>query len=300
MIGEKTVRPFVKWAGGKGQLLDEIRCRYPYELGKSINRYCEPFVGGGAVLFDVLSQFEMKEVVINDINAELITAYRQIKNRVSDLLALLDNIQNSFWQLDNEQRKAYFYDKRERFNYLMVNGDESVNLEKAALFIFLNKTCFNGLYRVNKKGLFNVPMGRYKKPLICDENNLLAINKLLQGVTIHCGDYKQCLEFIDKNTFVYIDPPYLPLTKTASFTAYNETSFDETDQIELCEFVDSIHKKGAKVVVSNSDPKNANKDDRFFDELYKKYYINRITAKRVINCNGQSRGKISELLITNF
>ena len=182
----------------------------------------------------------------------------------------------------------------------MVNGDESVNLEKAALFIFLNKTCFNGLYRVNKKGLFNVPMGRYKKPLICDENNLLAINKLLQGVTIHCGDYKQCLEFIDKNTFVYIDPPYLPLTKTASFTAYNETSFDETDQIELCEFVDSIHKKGAKVVVSNSDPKNTNKDDRFFDELYKKYYINRITAKRVINCNGQSRGKISELLITNF
>ncbi|MGI6144883.1 MAG: DNA adenine methylase [Peptococcia bacterium] len=298
--GNVKVKPFVKWAGGKGQLLDEIRAKYPKDLGKSINRYCEPFVGGGAVLFDLLSTYSFKEVLINDINAELINTYNQIKNQVEELLQRLEYLQDIYWPLAKTERKKMYLEIRERFNCLKVNSNEQVNLEKAVLFIFLNKTCFNGLFRVNKKGLFNVPMGAYKKPLICDKKNLLAINKLLQGVQIRCGDYKECADFIDKNTFVYIDPPYRPLSITANFTAYTENVFDDHEQIALGKFVDEIHRQGAKVVISNSDPKNMDKDDNFFDKIYNKYNIKRITAKRMINCNSERRGEISELLISNY
>ncbi|MEG2465446.1 MAG: DNA adenine methylase [Kiritimatiellia bacterium] len=294
------VKPFIKWAGGKSQLLPDIRSKYPKELGKSITKYCEPFVGGGAVLFDVLSNYEIKEVFINDINAELTNTYSHIKNDVNELLLELAKMQDAFWPLDAERRKEYYYEKRERFNFLKVNGDEAVNLEKAALFIFLNKTCFNGLFRVNKRGLFNVPMGAYKKPLICDVNNLTAISKLLENVTIQCGDYKNSLAFIDKNTFVYIDPPYRPLTVTASFTSYSEADFDDKEQKELAAFVDNITAKNAKVVISNSDPKNSDEKDTFFDDIYIRYNILRVTAKRMINCNGESRGSVSELLISNY
>lgn len=295
-----TIKPFVKWAGGKGQLLPEIRNRYPIELGKSINRYCEPFVGGGAVLFDILTNYEVKEVLINDINSELTNTYFQIKTHLDGLTQQLSDMQKIYWELNTEKRKEYYYDKREHFNYLKVNGDENTNLEKAALFIFLNKTCFNGLFRVNKKGLFNVPIGSYKNPLICDMDNLKRINVLLQKVTIRCGDYKGCLDFCDQNTFVYIDPPYRPLTETASFKSYTETEFNDKEQIELGRFVADLTRKGSRVLVSNSDPKNSDGDDNFFDELYSKYSIDRVLAKRMINCNGKSRGNISELLITNF
>jgi DNA adenine methylase len=297
---EIVTKPFIKWAGGKGQLLADIRKKYPSELGKRINRYCEPFIGGGAVFFDMLSCYDLKEILINDINAELINTYKHIQNHVEDLLNQLQVMQNIFWPFDSEQRKTYYYEKRERFNYLKVNDDEKFNLEKAALFIFLNKTCFNGLFRVNSKGLYNVPMGAYKKPIICDEKNLTNISKLLKNVTIQCGDYKNCLYFINQSTFVYIDPPYRPITETASFTAYSENMFDDKEQIALGRFVDDLHNVGAKVVISNSDPKNNNKTDEFFDELYKAYYIKRVTAKRMINCNGESRGNISELLISNY
>lgn len=295
-----TVKPFIKWAGGKSQLLSDIRNNYPTGLGRSVKRYCEPFVGGGAVLFDILGNYDVNEVLINDINEELINTYRKIKETPKELISDLTNVQNEFWPLDIESRKEYYYVKRERFNYLKVNGDEKVNLEKAALFIFLNKTCFNGLYRVNKKGLFNVPAGAYKKPLICDAENLINISKLLQRVDIKCGDYKRCLDFADTNTFYYIDPPYRPLTQTASFTSYAEGDFADKEQIELGHFVDALTTKGAKVVVSNSDPKNSDSDDCFFDELYSKYNISRVTAKRMINCNGESRGDISELIISNY
>lgn len=295
-----NAKPFIKWAGGKSQLLPDIRKKYPKELGKSITKYCEPFVGGGAVLFDVLLNYEIDEVLINDINAELTNTYSHIKNHLAELLLEITKMQEHFWTLDVEKRKEYYYEKRERFNYLKVNGDEAVNLEKAALFIFLNKTCFNGLFRVNKKGLFNVPMGAYKKPMICDKDNLTAISGLLKNVTIRCGDYKECLEFIDERTFVYIDPPYRPLTATASFTSYAEADFNDKEQRELGAFVDGITAKKAKVVISNSDPKNSDEDDTFFDDLYGRYNILRVTAKRMINCNGESRGNVSELLISNY
>ena len=295
----QSVKPFLKWAGGKGQLLKEIEQYYPFEKGK-VTKYAEPFVGGGAVLFDILSKYDLKEVYISDINAELINTYHIICDDIDELIALLQTMQSEFIPKDTEQRKIYYLSKRERFNDLKVNGDESVNIEKAALMIFLNKTCFNGLYRVNKKGLFNVPMGAYKKPLICDENNLRAVSKKLQKVTIVCGDYKNSADFIDQNTFVYFDPPYRPITDTASFTAYTENLFNDDEQIELARFVDEMHRKGAKIVISNSDPKNSNTDDDFFDNIYSSHKIKRVEATRMINCNSEARGKIKELLISNF
>ncbi|MBO7598502.1 MAG: DNA adenine methylase [Bacteroidales bacterium] len=291
----KTAKPFIKWAGGKSQLLSEIRSKYP----TTIEKYCEPFVGGGAVLFDVLSNFTPKEVLINDINAELINTYRQIKANCEPLISQLSDLQDKYKSLSDKQRKALFFEKRERFNSLKINGNANENLEKAALFIFINKTCFNGLYRVNSKGLFNVPFNNAKNPLLCDEENLRACSEVLQNVEMTVGDYSICKDFIDKNTFVYIDPPYRPLTQTSAFTSYSENGFSDEQQIELGKFIDSISKKGVYFVANNSDPKNTNQDDNFFDDLYTKYLIERISASRAINSNGSKRGKISELLITN-
>lgn len=291
-----TVKPFVKWAGGKSQLLNEIRAKYP----KKIDKYCEPFVGGGAVLLDVLANCHPKEVLINDINGELVNTYSQIKNNVDKLIKMLSEMQESFWSKNDVDRKGMYTSKRERFNDIKVNGDDKINLEKAALFIFLNKTCFNGLYRVNRKGLFNVPIGSYKNPPICDAENLKNISKLLQNVQIKCGDYSECEDFIDENTFVYIDPPYRPLTATASFTSYSENEFGDKEQIELGKFVDKISAKGAKVVVSNSDPKNSDENDCFFDDLYSSYTVKRVSAKRMINSKASGRGSIKELIICNF
>ena len=294
------IKPFVKWAGGKSQLLPDIRKKYPQQLGKSINKYCEPFVGGGAVLFDIILNNDIEEVLINDVNKGLINTYIQIKFNIDILLTELRKIQNCYWNMSTEKRKEFYYEKRERFNFLKINGNEAVNIEKAVLFIFLNKTCFNGLFRVNKNGLFNVPVGSYKQPVICDSDNLTNISRILKKVEIRCGDYKNTIDFIDENTFVYIDPPYRPLSTTASFTAYTETNFNDDEQIALKKFVDDISSKGAKFILSNSDPKNNDETDNFFDDLYRSYYIERVTAKRMINCNGESRGDISELIISNY
>lgn len=295
----KKVKPFLKWAGGKSQLLSEIEKYYPFSDGK-ITKYAEPFVGGGAVLFDILSKYDLEEVYISDINAELVNTYCIIRDDIDELIAMLMTMQNKFVPIDTENRKAYYLAKRERFNDLKANGNENINIEKAALMIFLNKTCFNGLFRVNKKGLFNVPMGSYKNPMICDEENLRAVSKKLQNVTIVCGDYRESADFIDENTFVYFDPPYRPITDTASFTAYTENLFNDEEQIELARFVDDMHWKGAKVVISNSDPKNSNTEDDFFDKIYSSHQIKRVEATRMINCNSEARGKIKELLISNF
>ena len=295
---EKAVKPFLKWAGGKGQLLHEIKKYYPFD--NVITKYAEPFVGGGAVLFDILGKYDLKEIYISDINVELMNAYRIVRDNIDALIENLYLLQNEFLFLDTEDRRDYYNKKRNRFNDLKVNGDINENIEKAALMIFLNKTCFNGLYRVNKKGQFNVPMGAYKNPLICDENNLRLASKKLQRVIIVCGDYREAADFIDEKTFVYFDPPYRPLTETSGFTAYTENLFNDAEQIELAKFVDAMHKKGAKIVISNSDPKNTNAEDTFFDDIYAKHNINRVEANRMINSKGASRGKIKELIISNF
>ena len=293
------VKPFLKWAGGKGQMLPEIEKYYPFSNG-TINKYEEPFVGGGAVLFDILNKYHLKEIYISDINAELINTYHIIRDNIDSMIRILSMIQDEFIPMDTDNRKAYYLKKRERFNELKVNGDKNINIEKAALMIYLNKTCFNGLYRVNKNREFNVPMGLYKKPTICDEENLRAVSEKLKNVTIVCGDYRESADFIDKDTFVYFDPPYRPLTTTSSFTAYTENNFDDNSQIDLASYVNNLHKKGAKIVVSNSDPKNININDTFFDDIYAQHFIRRVNATRMINSNGQSRGKIKELLISNF
>lgn len=295
----KNIKPFLKWAGGKGQLLREIEKYYPFE-NSAITKYAEPFVGGGAVLFDILDKYDLEEVYISDVNAELINAYRIIRDDIDELVTMLQVMQDEFIPMDADERKFYYIEKRARFNDLKINGDEIINVEKAALMIFLNKTCFNGLFRVNKKGLFNVPMGAYKKPVICDERNLRAISQKLHKVNIVCGDYRLSKDFIDEHTFVYFDPPYRPLTDTASFTAYTENLFNDDSQKALASFVDELNKKGAKIVVSNSDPKNSNTEDDFFDNIYSAHKIKRVEATRMINCNGESRGKIKELLISNF
>jgi DNA adenine methylase len=290
-----TAKPFIKWVGGKTQLLDEIRRYYPAQIEK----YCEPFVGGGAVLFDVLSRLSPKEVLINDINGELINTYNQIKINSKGLINILAEIQEKYWRSSVEENKSLYFEKRERFNSLKVNGNKKENLEKAALFIFLNKTCFNGLFRVNSKGLFNVPFNNAKKPLLCDVENLNACSELLKNVKMSVGNYTQCRDFIDSKTFVYIDPPYRPLTETAAFTSYNENGFGDKEQIELAHFIEEISERKAIVVTSNSDPKNVSESDNFFDRLYKKFSIKRVSASRMINSNAKKRGAINELLISN-
>lgn len=209
----------------------------------------------------------------------------------------LSEMQMAFLPLDENGRKYYYYNVRDRFNTVTLSNESSI--EKAAYFIFLNKTCFNGLYRVNRKGLFNVPMGAYKNPTICDAKNLRNIHAALQNVTIVCGDYTLSKSFIDNKTFVYLDPPYRPISETSAFISYNSDAFDDNQQIRLAKFIDEINEAGAKIVLSNSDPKNVNPNDNFFDDLYKSYQIHRVSATRMINSNADKRGKINELLICN-
>lgn len=293
---EIILKPFVKWVGGKGQLVEQLE-KLLYDDERELTKYAEPMVGGGALLFNMLSKYNFEEVYISDINAELINAYQVVKTDVENLISKLNEMQMVFLPMDDNGRKYFYYTIREKFNSTALITENAT--DKAAQFIFLNKTCFNGLYRVNKKGQFNVPMGAYKNPMICDDENLRNISKALQNVTIVCGDYTQSTPFIDDKTFVYIDPPYRPISQTSAFTSYNIDAFDDNEQIRLADFINGINTTGAKIVLSNSDPKNVNADDNFFDDLYKNYTINRIEANRAINSKGDKRGKINELLIHN-
>lgn len=294
-----NIRPFLKWAGGKGQLLQEIAAYYPFR-DKQFTKYAEPFVGGGAVLFDVLNRFSLEAVYISDVNQDLINTYQVVRDHVDSLVKLLNRFQEEFLPKPNDKRKIYYIHMRSRFNALKMTKNDANHLERAALFLFLNKTCFNGLYRVNKRGAYNVPMGSYKHPLICDEENLRAVAQKLKNVQMICGSYQKSRDFIDAHTFAYFDPPYRPLSATANFTSYTAESFNDDAQIALAKFVDEMAAKDAKILVSNSDPKNANETDTFFDDLYAAYKIRRVAANRMINRNASSRGKISELLISNF
>jgi DNA adenine methylase len=291
-----TAKPFVKWAGGKSQILDEIRRKYPVGLGENVNKYAEPFVGGGAVLFDVLANYTLNEVYVSDVNRELIHTYTTIRNDIDGLLYALRGMESEYLQASEDKRKVIYYRNRDRFNILKTMQSDSAEI--VTLFIFLNRTCFNGLYRVNRKGEYNVPQGSYKKPTICDEDNLRAVSDKLRGVQIVCGDYKLSRDFIDEHTFAYFDPPYRPLSVTANFTAYSDGGFGDEQQIELARFIDEMSERGAWVVASNSDPKNVNENDEFFDNLYAKHSILRIEASRAINSVTAGRGCVKELLIT--
>lgn len=296
---QKTVelKPFVKWVGGKSQLIDRLEKFLPEPYESVLKKYAEPFVGGGALLFRVLSKYNFEQIYIGDTNAELINAYTVIKNEAENLIEMLMGMQANYLSMNFDGRKNYYYSARDRFNHTFLNKKTSI--EKAALFIFLNKTCFNGLFRVNRRGQFNVPMGDYKNPSICDEKNIRNISCNLKNVTIVCGDYSMSKKFIDRDTFVYLDPPYRPISETSAFTSYNAEVFDDAEQIRLARFFDEINQTGAKIVLSNSDPQNINPDDVFFEELYRAYNIEKVEAKRMINSKSEGRGKIRELIIYN-
>lgn len=297
---QKDLKPILKWAGGKTQLLSDISHAYPDGFGDTIRRYAEPFVGGGAVLFDILSQYELDEVYISDVNAELINMYLVVRDHVDELIEVLKNYQVEYLALDKEGRKTYYYSKRDEFNSLIANGESKSGVKSAALFIFLNRTCFNGLYRANKAGLFNVPKGDQANPLICNEENIRAVSAALAKVQIVCGDYSKSRSFIDKHTLVYLDPPYRPLKGRDSFISYTETEFDDSCQRALAGFIEEMDARGAYIILSNSDPKNVDPEDEFFDDMFADYDIQRIYAKRKINSIAENRGYITELLIKNF
>lgn len=292
-----VAKPFLKWAGGKGQLLDTLDKMFPQELieGK-IKTYIEPFVGGGAVLFHILQNYKIEKAQINDINKELINCYRCIKADVEEVIKPLSILEKEY--LSSENRNKYFYNVRERYNQIHLNGH--YDYEKCADFIFLNHTCFNGLYRVNKEGKFNVPHGKYKKPLICDKENLRLCSQLLQKVEINFGSYEQVLEKADANTFLYFDPPYRPLLENNSFVSYDKAGFDDIDQIKLSQNYRNLNKQNCLLMLSNSDPKNINEKDNFFDDLYKSFNIERVYAKRMINCQANKRGNITEIVVMNY
>lgn len=294
-MGNVIAKPFVKWVGGKTQLLDEVRKSLPVDLHLRDNiTYVEPFVGGGAVLFWILQAYpNISRAIINDINPELICTYRVIQNSVSSLISQLEMLQSQYISLDVAERKEYYLEKRKLFNTKSCS-----NIETAALFIFLNRTCFNGLYRVNSKGEFNVPHGKYANPKICDRDNLLAVSKLLQRVEILCGDFAETENFARDNTIFYIDPPYKPLSETSSFTSYAKDGFNDAEQMRLRDFCARISQQKALFVASNSDPKEAT-GVSFFDKIYYQFQIKRVSATRLINANPNNRGLVSEIMISN-
>lgn len=270
-------KPFLKWAGGKTQLISEIEKSLPSEIICENFTYLEPFVGSGAVLFWMLNNFPfMEKAVINDINEDLVNTYRTIASNPLELISILEILQNEFHGLEgkDDEKKAYYYQKRD-----LYNARKNEQCGQAALFFFLNRTCFNGLYRVNRKNEYNVPMGSYKRPTICDKNNLLAVSQALQKVEILCGDYENTIKKATENSFFYFDPPYKPLSNTSSFNSYAKDEFNDEQQIRLRDFCVKVEKIGHKWMLSNSDVKGENENDNFFDGLYYDFNI-QIDAKR--------------------
>ncbi len=278
-----TAKPFLKWAGGKTQLISEIEKSLPIEITSKKFTYIEPFVGSGAVLFWMLDNFpKLENAVINDINTDLINADRIIASKPKELISILQILQNEYHDLEgkDEEKKEYYYIKRELYN---TRKEEKSG--QAALFIFLNRTCFNGLYRVNKSNGYNVPMGSYKKPTICDDQNIMAVSNVLQKVEILCGDYVETLNNASVNSFFYFDPPYKPLSNTSSFNSYAKDEFNDEEQIRLRNFCSKLEKQGHKWMLSNSDVKGKDTNDNFFDEIYSEFSISRVKARRSINAN---------------
>ena len=292
-------RPFLKWAGGKSQLLNQLGAYLPQQISEEPFTYIEPFVGGGAMLFYMLQHFcNIRKAVINDVNEDLILTYRIIKDDVEALITNLDKYEKDYLAItDQEGRSQIFYEVRERYNQHL--GD---SIERASQLIFLNKTCFNGLYRVNRRGQFNVPFGKYANPTICNAKLLRADSQLLQSaqVVISQGDYAQTVQHIDSLTFVYLDPPYRPLDATSSFTAYSKGDFNDDDQRALAAFCHQLSERGCFWMESNADCSAKNPNDIFFEDLYADYKIERVYASRFINANPEKRGKLTELLIKNY
>ncbi len=291
-------KPFIKWVGGKGQLIEQLEALLPADFAERGNiTYIEPFVGGGAMLFYMLQKFpNIKSAVINDINPDLTLCYQVVRDNPTELIKALDTIQTEYLSLcTEEKRKLFFLQQRERFNTKSLN-----RIDNCSLFFFLNRTCFNGLYRVNKSGKFNVPFGKYATPTICDAATIYADSKLLQKVEIMTGDFEQTIHKINGNTFFYFDPPYRPLSHTSYFNDYAKESFNDDAQIRLKLFCDRLNELGVDFMLSNSDCFGNNGKDRFFDDLFIDYKIERVWASRNVNAIASKRGKISEIVVGNY
>ena len=277
-MSNKQAKPFVKWAGGKGQLLEQFKEIFPNEF----NTYYEPMVGAGAVFFEL----NPKRAVINDVNEDLIKTYRVVRDKVQDLIEILKEFEKSH---DEE----FYYQKRGEFNLIKKENNPDHDLDLAARFIYLNRTCFNGLYRVNSSGEFNVPMGSYKNPTICNKELLKVVSKRLKKTKIKYGDFESAIEGVDADDFVYFDPPYDPVSKTSNFTEYTNGGFGDQDQKRLAKVFKKLSRKNAKVALSNSDTE-------FIRNLYDDFKIKKVEASRFINCKSKERGKVGEVLIVNF
>ncbi len=298
-------KPFLKWAGGKTQLLKQMSHFFPRELeyGK-IKTYIEPFVGGGAVFLYLATNYNIENIFISDINPELVLAYKTIQCDVEELILRLMQIENKYLSLQDTEREKYFYYVRGQFNSLRNQIDlQKYNLawiERTAQLIFLNRTCFNGLFRVNSTGDFNVPIGRYSRPKICHADNLRSVAQILQKTYIYQGDFSSCENFIDRNTFVYFDPPYKPRSKTSNFTSYSQHRFDDCEQIRLRNFFKLLDTQNVKLLLSNSDINNQDSQDNFFENAYSDYRIERVKANRSINSDTSRRKSINEILVMNY
>ena len=291
-------KPFIKWVGGKGQLIEQLEALLPADFTERENvTYIEPFVGGGAMLFYMLQTYpNIKSAVINDINPDLTLCYQVVRDSPTELIDSLKEIQSQYYALKTEEeRKTFFLEQRDRFNTKSLN-----TIDNCTLFFFLNRTCFNGLYRVNKAGRFNVPFGKYVTPTICDAATIYADSKLLQKVEIMTGDFEQTFDKIEGNTFFYFDPPYRPLSNTSSFNDYSKEDFNDDAQIRLKLFCDRLNEIGINFMLSNSDCLGKNGTDRFFDDLFINYKIERVWASRNINSVASKRGKLTEILIRNY
>lgn len=291
-------KPFIKWVGGKGQLIEQLDEQLPANFSNLEDvTYIEPFVGGGAMLFYMLQQYpNIRQAIINDVNPDLTTCYRTVRDMPEQLITSLMEIQNAYNELETEEgRKDFFLAVRDRYNEKNLDP-----LENTTKFFFLNRTCFNGLYRVNKKGLFNVPFGKYTNPQICDPKTIRKDSELLQHVEILTGDFEATFDYAQGNTLFYFDPPYRPLSDTSSFNDYAKESFNDDAQIRLKEYCDRINEAGFQFMLSNSDCKGKNEEDNFFDVLYRAYNIERVWASRSINSNPNKRGKLTEILVHNY
>jgi DNA adenine methylase len=291
-------KPFIKWVGGKSQLIEQLDAQLPADFGNWENvTYIEPFVGGGAMLFYMLQRYpNIQHAIINDINLDLATCYRTVRDNPNQLIESLRDIESAYFALQSEEgRKEFFMAVRNRYNEKNLDP-----IENTTKFFFLNRTCFNGLYRVNKKGLFNVPFGKYSNPTICDPETILKDSGLLQRVEILNGDFEWTFEYAQDNTLFYFDPPYRPLSDTSSFNNYAKEAFNDDEQIRLKKYCDRINDAGFKFMLSNSDCKSVNGEDNFFDVLYAAYQIERVWASRNINSNPNKRGELTEILVRNY
>jgi DNA adenine methylase len=291
-------KPFIKWVGGKTQLIEQLEAQLPEDFDSWENTtYIEPFVGGGAMLFYMLQQHPgIKHAVINDINPDLTTCYTVVRDTPNELIDALREVENTYRALQSEEeRKDFFLNMRSVYNQKNLSP-----VENTIKFFFLNRTCFNGLYRVNKKGEFNVPFGKYTNPQICDPVTIMADSELLQRVEILNGDFEKTFSYAEGNTLFYFDPPYRPLSGTSSFNDYTKESFNDDAQVRLKEYCDRIDSAGFKFMLSNSDCKGKDEEGGFFDVLYHAYPIERVWASRSINSNPNKRGKLTEILVHNY